>query len=419
MTTGHHCIKIRLFNQITIILLLVLTVSWSQSENIVSAQNNDQLTVTFIDVGQGDSSLLSTNGGIDILIDGGPKSSAKPALTYLNDNGVTQLDVMVISHLDADHIGGLVDVLKSSIDVDMVIYSGNTICTTNICQSLWEELNNRGLTPTAVAAGDTYQWGTISSTIINPGSTLTGDQNKDSVVMYVDFGATNILYTGDITETIEKDLVNQGFLHSTDILKVAHHGSKDSTCIEFLTATTPSIAVISVGENNTYGHPGAETLQRLNDFGAIIYRTDLDGDVVFHYNESDSDVTDQYQYIPLFRHYVGSSQTPDPMPGENVQCSTFGDVEICASVSDASPTQNSDVTVYGRLVVNGVPQSGKGMQTAWHYKSTTSHCDSGITDSGGLADCTRSIGRASIGYEVIIDVTIGGYSVTTSFTPVD
>jgi len=417
MVNRHHKKTIRSFTQIIIVLFLVFTVSHTPRDVIVSAQASDQLKVTFIDVGQGDSSLLSTSSGTDILIDGGPITSTKPALKYLNDNGVTQLDVMVISHLDADHIGGLVDVLKSSIDVDTVIYSGNTICTTNICQSLWEELNNRGLTPTAVAAGDAYQWGAISSTIINPGPTLTGDQNKDSVVMYVDFGATNILYTGDITDTVEKDLVNQGYLHSTDILKVAHHGSKDSTCTEFLTATTPSIAVISVGENNSYGHPGAETLQRLTDVGATIYRTDLDGDVVFTFDESGSEVMDQYQYLPLFRYGAGSSQTPDPMPGENVQCSTTKNVEICVSVSDDSPVQNSDVTVYGRLVINGVPQSGKAMQTAWHYKSTTSHCDSGITDSGGLADCTRSIGRASIGYEVIIDVSISGYSVSTSFTP--
>jgi hypothetical protein len=111
--------------------------------------------------------------------------------------------------------------------------------------------------------------------------------------------------------------------------------------------------------------------------------------------------------------------TPGPMPGQNEQCNTYGDVLICASVSNASPVQNSNVTVYGRLTINGWAQPDKQMFTTWHYKSTTPTCNDGITNIDGIANCARSIGRATIGYQVNIDVTIDGYSVTTSFTPID
>jgi len=107
------------------------------------------------------------------------------------------------------------------------------------------------------------------------------------------------------------------------------------------------------------------------------------------------------------------------MPGENEQCTNYGSVEICASVSDTSPERYSYVTVYGRLLNNDQPQSVLQMFTVWHYKSSTPACDLGITGADGLASCERYISGASAGYTVNIDVTIDGYSVQTSFTPID
>ena len=116
---------------------------------------------------------------------------------------------------------------------------------------------------------------------------------------------------------------------------------------------------------------------------------------------------------------VDDEPIPEPMPGQNEQCNTIGDVLICASVSNASPQQYTDVTVYGRLLKNGVPQSGKPMSTVWNYKSTTPTCNDGVTNTEGISSCTRGISRATIGYTVNIDVSIDSYSVTTSFTPAD
>lgn len=111
------------------------------------------------------------------------------------------------------------------------------------------------------------------------------------------------------------------------------------------------------------------------------------------------------------------TNTPPPAPGgDNVVCKQYGAAQLCAWVLDGTPPQNSNVTVYGRLLVNGGDQSGQTMNTAWHYKSTTSYCD-GLTDGGGVASCTRGIGRATLGYTVNIDVRISGYQVRTWFVP--
>jgi len=107
---------------------------------------------------------------------------------------------------------------------------------------------------------------------------------------------------------------------------------------------------------------------------------------------------------------------PEAIPGVNVQCQTNGAVEICASVSDANPSQHSTVTVYGRLVINQTGQGSQAMGATWHYKTTTPSCG-GTTDPGGVGSCSRDIGSATHGYQVNIDVSIGGYQVTTWFTP--
>jgi len=107
---------------------------------------------------------------------------------------------------------------------------------------------------------------------------------------------------------------------------------------------------------------------------------------------------------------------PAPLPGENLRCNTVGNAQICATISDATPDKYSWLTVRGRLLVGGVPQVNKRMYTTWHFKTTTSYCNDGETNSDGIASCTYYISGASSGYQVNIDVTIDGYSVRTWFT---
>lgn len=282
---------------LVILILFTLLFSFS-TEGVISAQPVETLTVTFIDVGQGDSSLLSTSNGTDILIDAGPKSAGAAVLALLNAKGITELDVIVISHNHADHLGGLVDLLQSPIAVGAVLYNGNA-CTTLICQDVWAEMGTRGLTPQAVDAGDSFSWGSVTSAVLNPQSPGTGDENEDSIVMHVAFYEIDLLYTGDIGFATETLLLDGGVLPPVEVLKVAHHGSASSTSTAFLTAVTPGVSVISVGAENAYGHPSEETLARLNASGTAVHRTDQAGTISFRFNPDGAQIVPILIYLPL------------------------------------------------------------------------------------------------------------------------
>lgn len=419
MTVNNKSYKLKYASFLASITLLLTLVIFPVIDP-VKAQPYDVLHVTFIDVGQGDSALLRTDSGTTILIDAGPRSAGNTVVSFLDIEGITTLDVLVLSHNHEDHIGGVVDVLNAGIEIHLVLYNGND-CTTNICHTVWAGMSDRGIVPNAVRTGDTFTWGAITSEILNPQPIPTGNENEDSIVMTTVFYNHSLLFTGDIGFTTETRLINQTVLRKQDVLKVAHHGSAYSTSTAFLDLVKPNDAIISVGVNNAYGHPSSETLSRLADSGANIFRTDLDGNVTFAFiGVEQAQPVETQVYLPLIFNHAGNNlepTLPDDMPGENIQCHTEGQVELCASVSNANPPQNSSVTVYGRLVIEGAPQAGKPMLTSWYYKTTTSYCDSGITGLGGLASCSRYIGGASTNYQVDIDVMIEGFSVRTWFTP--
>ena len=281
-------------------IILVLIVFLFSTHEVTTAQPVETLVVTFIDVGQGDSSLLRTSSGTDILIDAGPESAGETVLSFLTAEGITELDVIVISHNHADHLGGLVEVLQSPITVGQILYNGND-CTTLICQDVWAEIGKRGMTPQAVDAGDSFTWGSVTTAVLNPQTTATGDENEDSIVMHVDFYEVDLLYTGDIGSAAETTLLDSGALIPIELLKVAHHGSDASTSSEFLTAVTPQVAVISVGAENAYGHPGEETLNRLVDLEIAVHRTDLEGTLTFTFLPEGFAPEPILIYFPLIR----------------------------------------------------------------------------------------------------------------------
>lgn len=282
-----------------LVILVLFTFLFSFStEGVISAQPVETLAVTFIDVGQGDSSLITTSGGVDILIDAGPKSAGIAVVSFLTDKGITELEVIVISHNHADHLGGLVAVLQSPIVVGQILYNGST-CTTLICQEVWAEMGKRGITPQPVRSGDAFTWGSVTSTVLNPQPVPTGDENEDSIVMQVVFYETDLLYTGDIGFSTETTLLDAGVLNPVEVLKVAHHGSAASTSTEFLSAVTPLNSVISVGANNSYGHPSEEMLDRLTAAGTALHRTDLDGTISFRFSPDGSEIVPVLIYLPV------------------------------------------------------------------------------------------------------------------------
>ncbi len=246
-----------------------------------SQASSGTVQASFINVGEGDSILLRDGNGFDVLIDGGKPSAGPRVVAYLRSQGVDDIDVMVSSHPDSDHLGGLITVLGlADIPVRAVVYGGYA-GTTDTWDTFGTAVADEGLIMTPAQFPDTFSWGDMWVSVLNPESGLVNpDTNNASVVLMVGHGTVKILLTGDIDSSQETKIVARGTPLAADILKVAHHGSDGSSSAAFLGAVQATQAVISVGPNS-YGHPGADALARLQAAGARIWRTDECGTVVF------------------------------------------------------------------------------------------------------------------------------------------
>ena len=233
------------------------------------------LTVTWLDVGQGDAAVIQC-GGQTMLIDGGKPEKSSYIYAWLQQHGLSYLDVIVATHVDADHIGGLSGALNyASVGT---AYCPVTTGTTETFQSFVKYLAQRGKQITVPTAGETFTLGGAQVQILGPLHSAE-DSNDNSIVLKVSFGATSFLFTGDAERTEEQDLLNAGVNLQSTVLKVGHHGSDTSTSYPFLRAVAPQYAVISVGAGNSYGHPTEAVLSRLRDAGVTTFRTDMQGEI--------------------------------------------------------------------------------------------------------------------------------------------
>lgn len=253
-----------------------------------SVQNNankvtipmDGLYVHYIDVGQGDSELICC-GGEYMLIDAGEPSASDTVVDYLNDHGIEKLEYVVCSHGHADHCGGL-DAVVEYFDVGTVFtspYPGDT----SSYEILSDAVSAKGLAMTVPELGESYSLGEARFEFIGPLEEYD-NLNDDSLVMRLEYGDTSFLFTGDMTSKAERDLLEDGANVKCDVLKVGHHGSSGSSSYRFLYEAEPKIAVISCEAGNSYGHPHEEALSRLNDCGAEVCRTDLEGSIIIFSN---------------------------------------------------------------------------------------------------------------------------------------
>jgi len=240
------------------------------------------LLVSFLDVGQGDSTFLRSPSGKTMLVDGGPDGSFPVIDACLTKLGVVGLDVVVASHVHADHIGGLIQVVDTYPIGDFYYPPFDAESETYF--NLLDALNESEATQHSPITGvDTLiPWDdAVEVRILSPYETIYSNFNDTSYIIRISYGNTAVLLTGDATELSEKLALkaqpNQYF--RADVLKVAHHGSSDATFEAFLDAVSPAIAVISCGKNNDYGHPHDSLLDRLSERGATVYRTDEDGTV--------------------------------------------------------------------------------------------------------------------------------------------
>ncbi|MFD3258554.1 ComEC/Rec2 family competence protein [Paenibacillus lentus] len=241
-----------------------------------SMMNSDRLRVIFLDVGQGASQLLISPSGKTMLIDGGNNDREQAMLDYLKQYGVTHLDIVIGTHPDADHIGGL-DRVIDHIDVGE-IYMPKIQANTKTFESLLLSIKNKGLKVKTAKAGLVLDWDEdIEVTMVGPLKASDSKNNMSAVVKVV-YGNTSYLLTGDAERESERDMVESGADLRADVLLIGHHGSKSSSTLSFLKEVAPQYGVIQVGDNS-YGHPTSTVLDRLRKQGIEVYRNDLHGTV--------------------------------------------------------------------------------------------------------------------------------------------
>ncbi len=249
----------------------------------VEPVSGDEVQFHFIDVGQGDSALIRTAAG-DILIDAGDNGTEDELKAYLDQHGVDDLEYVIFTHPDSDHIGGG-DVVMENYDIKRVIRPDYDT-DTKTCQKLGELIKAEGSEDIRAEVGKEYRVGEVKMTILAPIGEKYSGNNNYSVVVRVDYGETSVLFTGDAEVKSEGEMLDRfgdraGGMLDCDILKVGHHGSETSSREEFIDAVTPAFAIISCGENNKHGHPDGIVVDRYEDRSIPILRTDEEGSIVF------------------------------------------------------------------------------------------------------------------------------------------
>jgi competence protein ComEC len=333
---------------VTLTVTLVIFLLTTQAMGAVQ----DSLQVAYINVGQGDSILIQDQQGFNALIDGGKSSAGPTVVAYLNQQGISSLDVMVATHADADHIGGLINVLKdANIQVKAVYYSGyagDTATWSDFATAVAE----KGVTLQPAQFPQTHIWGGATAHILNPAPGMaTSNLNDTSVVILLDHGDDHYLFTGDIDSTMEATIVARGTPVAAQVLKVAHHGSSASSSEAFLAAVAPKEAVISVGPNS-YGHPAPDTISRLTAAGAEIWRTDQLGTILFTDDGITYTISTEFTstqginlYTPLIFYLVAATPIPTGKPTPTATQAgtlTSGNVKITDIFYDGSGALEPD-----------------------------------------------------------------------------
>lgn len=258
----------------------------SNKPSTLNENNNSNLEVSFIDVGQGDSIFIKLPNEETILIDAGVKNSAENIKKYITSQACYKIDYLVATHPHADHIGGMAYVINN-FQIDNV-YMPDADTTTKTYENLLETIADKNLNITTTSASDyIINSPDLSLLAVAPSTTDDDNLNNCSIVLKLRYKNNTFLFTGDAEkeelEKIYSDNKNadkqENYDISADVLKVGHHGSRTSTSEELLEAVNPKYAVISCGKDNDYGHPHKETINLLEKFNIKYYRTDIVGTV--------------------------------------------------------------------------------------------------------------------------------------------
>ncbi|MGD9678308.1 MAG: ComEC/Rec2 family competence protein [Vulcanibacillus sp.] len=253
----------------------------NESEAIKEINNDTVITgnleVHFIDVGQADSILIKTDSD-SMLIDAGNNGDSDLVVDYIKSQGIDDLDYVIGTHPHEDHIGGL-DAVINSFEISKVLMP-KQISTTKTFEDVLTSIQNKGLKITTPKVGATYNLGQAEWTILAPNQEQYDETNNSSIVIRLEYDNNSFIFTGDAEEASELEILKTTGNLKSNVLKAGHHGSSSSTSVDFLNKVNPTYAVISVGLDNSYGHPNSEIIERLTNKNIEILRTDELGTII-------------------------------------------------------------------------------------------------------------------------------------------
>lgn len=264
-----------------VVVIAVALVGWFIKRNEKKVVVEGTCFVHYIDVGQGDCELIESDGEF-MLIDAGENGNEQTVINYLRDAGVETIKYVVATHPHSDHIGGLAEVINE-FEIENVIIPKLSLSqthTTKTYDDFIKAVESSGAKGIYAKVGAEYSVGEATFKILGPVSEYE-ELNDVSVIVKLTHGENTFLFTGDAEYSAEQDLIeNDADELDCDVYKVGHHGSSTSSCEPFLDAVTPEICVILCGEDNSYGHPHDEVMERLGYYTDEIYRTDICGDII-------------------------------------------------------------------------------------------------------------------------------------------
>ena len=372
--------KIRIVLLICLCLLVVGCANpfvESNDKTSISTFNGDTLRVNYIDVGQGDSIFIQLPNNETMLIDAGEAYKSDNVINYLNDLGITKIDYVVGTHPHTDHIGGLEEVINT-FDIGS-IYMPRAGSTSKTYLDLLTAISNKGLkVKTAKSGVVVLDDNNLKLEFIAPNSDNYSELNNYSAVLKLTYLDNTFLFMGD-AETLSENEVTCDV--DADVIKVGHHGSDSSSGIEFVKKVSPEYAIIMVGEGNSYNHPYQSIIDRYENVGAKVLRTDLDGNIV-----CDSDGKE-----------VSCSGDKDSSSDSSNSNNSTSNINLVGLTSPVS--RGSDVTVS----IKGLPNTTYDIDVMY---------SSGASKASGLEDKTSdSAGNVSWTFKVSNNVKPGTYEV--------